>query len=62
MQRAYTTLSSVACQALQYFQHYLVNDTILEKVTEHKMCFDFIHYKFRLKHTSLYEEFSKILP
>ena len=32
-------LSSVACPALQYFPHYLINGTILEKkVTEHKMC------------------------
>jgi len=32
-------LSSVACMAVQYFPHYLINGTILgQKVSEHKMC------------------------
>jgi len=45
MQRAYATLSSVACPALQYFPHYLVNDAILEKVTEHNF---FLFYSLEL--------------
>jgi hypothetical protein len=48
MQCTYATLSSVACSALQYFPHYLINNTILDKATERKMCFDFVHYNFCL--------------
>jgi len=62
MQRAYATLSSVACPALQYFPHYLVNDAILEKVTEHQMCFDFIHSKICPKRSSFYEEMNEMWP
>ena len=31
MQYACNLLSSVACPALQYFTHYLINDTIFER-------------------------------
>jgi hypothetical protein len=45
----------------QVFPNYLTNDTIFEKkkkkVTEYKMCFDFL-YKFDLEHLSSYEKFS----
>jgi hypothetical protein len=38
MQCAGAMLLSVVCLAVQYFPHYLINGTILEKnVTEHKM-------------------------
>jgi hypothetical protein len=37
MQCAWAILSSVACSALQYFPHYLIDVTIKKKIIEHKM-------------------------
>jgi hypothetical protein len=48
---------------LLYLYLYPINDTKIfekKKVTEHKMCFDFL-YKFCLKHFSFEEEMSEIL-
>jgi hypothetical protein len=46
-------LSSVACQALPYFSHYLINGPIFgEKVMEHEMCV-LIFSKLCLKYFSL---------
>ena len=40
MQCAYAVLLFVACPALQYFSHYLINDPIFgeKNVIEHEMC------------------------
>ena len=58
MRMHHTRLQTVACLA-HIFPHYLLNNIVWKKVTEQKMCFDFL-YNFYLKHFSLYEEMNKI--
>ena len=54
-------LSSVACLAVQYISHYLINGTIKKKMLLKVKCvFDFLH-STGLKHFSSQKEFSKIL-
>jgi len=55
-------MSAVACLSLPYFctlSHKQQHD-FQKNVTEHKMCFDFLHTIF-LRHISFCEEFSEIL-
>jgi hypothetical protein len=62
MQCACAELSSVACLAVPYFPHDLINGTIFrEKVIEHKMGVLIFSTEFFVKHFLLYEEFGQIV-
>ena len=47
-------LSSMACLAVPYFLHYLINGLICGKVTEYKMCV-FLQYNIFLKHIKFHQ-------